>query len=78
MHECMHTCMNTYIHSHIHTYNHTYINAYIQSYKKDQTDPLKYLSLHTEVKNSFQDFDFIYTDGSVSDNKPAAAAVIDN
>ena len=46
--------------------------------KKDQTDPSKYLSLHNEVKDSIQDNDFIYTDGSVSYSKPAAApAVVD-
>ena len=43
--------------------------------KKDKTDPSKYLSLHNEV---FRDYDFIYTDGSVSDDKAAAAPVIDN
>ena len=38
----------------------------------------KYLSLHNEVKDSIQDNDFIYTDGSVSCSKPAAApAVVD-
>ena len=36
------------------------------------------LSLHNEVKDSFREYDFIYTDGSVSDNKAAAAAVIDD
>ena len=41
-------------------------------------DPSKYLSLHNEVKDVFRDYDFIYTDGSVSDDKAAAAAVIDN
>ena len=30
------------------------------------------------VKDVFQGYDFIYTDGSVSDDKAAAAAVIDN
>ena len=30
------------------------------------------------MKDTFRDYDFIYTDGSVSDNKAAAAAVIDN
>ena len=38
-------------------------------------DPSIYLSLHNEVKDSFRDYDFINTDGSVSDNKAAAAAV---
>ena len=46
--------------------------------KKDQTDPSKYISLHNEVKDVFRDFDFIYTYGSVSDDKAAVAAVIDN
>ena len=30
------------------------------------------------MKDIFRDYDFIYTDGSVSDDKVAAAAVIDN
>ena len=30
------------------------------------------------MKDSFREYDFIYTDGSVSDNKAAAAAVIDD
>ena len=38
----------------------------------------KYISLHNEVKDTFRDYDFHYTDGSVSDDKAAAAAVIDN
>ena len=41
-------------------------------------DPSKYLSLHNEGKDVFRDYDFIYTDGSVSDDKAAAATVIDN
>ena len=41
------------------------------------TDPSQYISLHNEVKDIFRYYDFIYTDGSVSDDK-AAAAVIDN
>ena len=41
-------------------------------------DPSKYISLHFEVKDVFQDYDFIYTDGFVSDDEAAAAAVIDN
>ena len=36
------------------------------------------LFMHNEVKDVFRDYDFIYTDGSVSDDKAAAAAVIDN
>ena len=31
-------------------------------------------SLHNEVKDVFRDYDFIYTDSSVSDDKAAAAA----
>ena len=54
------------------------INLTLSYAKKDQTDPSKYLSLHIEVKDVFRDFNFIYTDGSVSDDKAAAAAVIDN
>ena len=46
--------------------------------KKDQRDPSQYISLHNEVKDVFRDYDFIYTDGSVADDKAAAAAVIDN
>ena len=34
--------------------------------------------MHNEVKDVFRDYNFIYTDGSVSDDKAAAAAVIDN
>ena len=30
------------------------------------------------MKDVFRDYDFIYTDGSVSDEKATAAAVIDN
>ena len=30
------------------------------------------------MKDAFRGYDFIYTDGSVSDDKAAAAAVIDN
>ena len=54
------------------------INLTLLYAKKDQTDPSKYLSLHIEVKDVFRDFNFIYTDGSVSDDMAAAAAVIDN
>ena len=46
--------------------------------KKDQTDPSKYISLHNEVKDVFRDYDFIYTDGSVSEDKAAAAVVIND
>ena len=46
--------------------------------KKDKTDRSKYISLHNEVKDVFRNYDFFYTDGSVSDDKAAAAAVIDN
>ena len=41
-------------------------------------DPSKYISLHNEVKDTFGDNDFIYIDGSVSDDKAAAVAVIDS
>ena len=44
--------------------------------KMDQKDASIYLSLHNEVKDSFPDYDLIYTDGSVADNKVTAAAVI--
>ena len=54
------------------------LNLTLSYAKKDQTDPSKYISLQNEVKDVFRDYDFIYTDGSVSDNKAAAAAVIDN
>ena len=37
-----------------------------------------YLSLHNVVKDSFRKYDFIYTDGSVSDNKAAAAVINDS
>ena len=60
------------------TYPTAMVNLTLSYAKKDQTDPLKYLSLHNEVKDVFRDYDFIYTDGSVSDDKAAAAAVIDN
>ena len=46
--------------------------------KKDQNNPSKYIRLHNEVKDVFRDYYFIYADGSVSDDKAAAAAVIDN
>ena len=35
-------------------------------------------SLHSEVTDTSRDYDFIYTDGSASDHKDAAAAVIDS
>ena len=35
-------------------------------------------STYNQVKDSFRDYDFIYTDDSVSDDKIAAAAVIAN
>ena len=54
------------------------VNLTLSYAKKDQTDPLKYLSLHNEVKDSFGYYAFIYTDGSVLDDKAASAAVIDN
>ena len=60
------------------TYPTAMVNLTLLYAKKDQTDPSKYLSLHNEVKDVFRDYDFIYTDGSVSDDKAAAAAVIDN
>ena len=31
-----------------------------------------------EVKDSFREYDYIYTDSTASDDKVAAAAVIDN
>ena len=46
--------------------------------RKIKRIPSKYISLHNEVKDVFRDYDFIYTDGFVSDDKAAAAAVIDN
>ena len=52
------------------------VNLTLSYAKKDQTDPSIYLSLHNVLKDSFRDYDFIYNDGSVSDNKAAAAAVI--
>ena len=60
------------------TYPTAMVNLKLSYAKKDQTDPSKYISLHNEVKDVFRDYDFIYTDGSVSDDKAAAAAVIDN
>ena len=54
------------------------VNLTLSYAKKDQTDPSKYISLHNEVKDVFRDYDFIYTDGSVLDDKAAVAAVIDN
>ena len=54
------------------------VNLTLSYAKKDQTDPLKYISLHNEVKDVFRDYDFIYTDCSVLDDKAAAAAIIDN
>ena len=60
------------------TYQTAMVNLTLSYAKKDQTDPSKYISLHNEVKDIFRDYDFIYTDGSVSDDKAAAAAVIDN
>ena len=39
---------------------------------------LFHISLHNEVKALHRDFDFIYTDGSVLNEKVAAAAIIDN
>ena len=60
------------------TYQTAMVNLTLSYAKKDQTDPWKYLSLHNEVKDIFRDYDFIYTDGSVSDDKAAATAVIDN
>ena len=53
------------------------VNLTLSYATKDQTDPSKYLSLHIEVKDYFQDYTFIYTDGSVLDNKAASAAVND-
>ena len=54
----------------------TYPNSMVTlSYaKKNQMDPSICLSLHNEVKDSFRDYDFIFSNGSVSDNKAAAAA----
>ena len=60
------------------TYPTAMVNLTLSYAKKYQTDPSKYLSLHNEVKDVFRDYDFIYTDGSASDDKAAAAAVIDN
>ena len=54
------------------------VNFTLSYAKKDETNPSKYIGLHNEVKDVFRDYDFIYTDGSVSDDKAAAAAVIDN
>ena len=60
------------------TYPTVMVNLTLSYAKKDLTDPSKYISLHNEVKDVFRDYDFIHTDGSVSDDKAAAAAVIDN
>ena len=59
-------------------YQTAIVNLNLSYAKKDQTDPSEYLSLHNEVKDGFRDYDYIYTDGSVSHDKAAAAAVIDN
>ena len=53
------------------------VNLTLSYAKINQTHLSIYLSLHNEVKDSFRDYNFIYTDGSVSDNKADAAAVID-
>ena len=47
------------------------VNLTLSYAKKDQRDPSIYLSLHNQVKDSFQDYDLIFTDGSGS----AAAAI---
>ena len=49
-------------------YPTTMVNLTLSYAKKDQTDPSQYISLHNEVKDIFRDYDFIYTDGSVSDD----------
>ena len=60
------------------TYPTAMVDLTLSYAKKDQTDPSQYITLHNEVKDVFRDYDFIYTDGSVADDKAAAAAVIDN
>ena len=60
------------------TYPTAMVSLTLSYAKKDQTDPSMYLSLHNEVKDVFRNYDSIYTDSSVSDDKAAAAAVIDN
>ena len=52
------------------------VNLTLSYAKEDQTDPSKYISLHNEVKDVFQDYEFIYTYGSVSNDKAATSAVI--
>ena len=36
--------------------------------KRDQTAPTKFISLHNEVKDTLHNYDFIFTDGSVSEH----------
>ena len=60
------------------TYPTAMVNLTLSYAKEDQTDPSKYISLHNEMKDVFRDYDCFYADGSVSDDKAAAAAVTDN
>ena len=45
-------------------YQTAMVNLTLSYAKKGQTDPLKYISLHNEVKDVFREYDFIYSDGS--------------
>ena len=61
------------------TYRNDIVNLTLSYAKLDQKYHSKYISLHNEVKDVFRDYDSIYTDNSVSDDKAAAAAAfIDN
>ena len=46
--------------------------------RKDQTDPSTYVGLHNEVNDVDRDSEFIYTDGSVLNERAAAASITDN
>ncbi len=52
------------------------INLEIAHTKKSDTNPAFYQAAHKEFVEHFPGYNFIYTDGSLSDSKAASAAVL--
>ena len=47
----------------------------LKTLKKSDTNPIEYIARYNDIRNEFSDYDYIYTDGSVMDDKVGCAAV---
>ena len=58
--------------------NQPKINFDLSEYKKEGTPPELFTTLAGEIKEKYNNYEHIYTDGSKMDEKVAAAAVTDS